>query len=73
MGHIGLCGFDEVRDQVVAPRQLNVDLCEGILVAVPKTDEPVVDAERDEREGDQDYEEDDEGKDRKFHLFDLCS
>ena len=39
---IALGHFDQVRNQVVPPLQLHVDLREGILEAVPQGDQPVV-------------------------------
>ena len=43
--HVGLGRFDQVRDQVVAPLQLHVDLRERVLEAVPQADQLVVDTD----------------------------
>ena len=47
---VALGHLDQVRDQVVAPLQLHVDLREGVLVAVPQGDQPVVHADDDDRQ-----------------------
>ena len=43
---VALDGLDQVRDEVVAARELHVDLREGVLVAVTRADQAVV--ERDD-------------------------
>ena len=40
----GLGGFDQIRNQVVAPLELHVDLGERVSKAIPEIDEAVVDA-----------------------------
>jgi hypothetical protein len=42
MLHVGFGGLDEVRDEVVAAFQLNIDLREGIFEAVAQRHELVV-------------------------------
>ena len=46
VGHVALGGFDQVRNQVVAPLELHLDLRERVLKAVLERDELVVDARR---------------------------
>lgn len=53
---ITLGGLHQVRDQVVATRELHIDLCECVLVGVAAADQPVVDRNEEERDGDQDAE-----------------
>ena len=43
MLHVAFNGFDEVGDQVIATGQLHVDLREGVLDAIAKIDEGIVD------------------------------
>jgi hypothetical protein len=43
MREIAFGGFDEIRNQVVPPGQLHVDLGKGVLVAVTRSDQSVVD------------------------------
>ncbi len=56
--HVSLNGFDEIRDQVVAARQLHVDLCERVTNPVALVDQPVVDADRPEHYRGDEPEED---------------
>ena len=44
MRRITLDRFDQIRDQVVAPFQLNIDLGPGVVHPVPQFDQAVVDA-----------------------------
>jgi hypothetical protein len=60
MLHVALDGFDEIGDQVVAARQLNVDLREGIPDAVALVDQPVVNTDRPEHYRGNDREENQE-------------
>ena len=53
---VALDRLDEVRDQVVAAAELDVDLRPGVVDAVPQPDEPVV--EDDEREPEEDGDRD---------------
>jgi hypothetical protein len=48
--HVGLRGFDEIRDEVVAAFELNIDLREGVFEAVPQRHEMVVLANDEEQE-----------------------
>jgi len=60
--HVALDRLDEVRDEVVAPLELDVDLRPGLLRPVPERDQPVVG----EDEPDQ-YEDDDANDDPGAH------
>ena len=40
--HVAFDGLDQIRDEVVAPGELNVDLGEGVPYAVALVDETVV-------------------------------
>ena len=44
VGHVALGGFHQIRDQVVSPFELHLDLRERVLVAVLERDKLVVDA-----------------------------
>jgi hypothetical protein len=44
--HVTLRDLDQVRDQVVAAGELDVDLREGVLVRIARGDQAVVDADR---------------------------
>ena len=46
VGHVALGGFDQIRNQVVPPLELHLDLRERVLEAVLQRDELVVDARR---------------------------
>jgi hypothetical protein len=39
---VSLDGLDQIRDQVIAPRELHVDLGESVLVTVSRADQAVV-------------------------------
>ena len=54
--HVAFGDLDQIGDEIVPPLELYFDLGEGVLVAVPERDEPVVDAhhERGQHDGDQD-------------------
>lgn len=43
MFHVSLDGFDKIRDQVMAPRELYIDLGESIAHTVALIDQSVVD------------------------------
>jgi len=64
-GEVALGGLDEVRDQVMAALELDVDLGEGVAEGVPQRHEAVVHADdddgQDEQADEQDAEEDEEG------------
>src|SRR5262249_12971034 len=51
-------GLDQVRDQVIAPLQLHIDLREGVLESVARSDQPVV-----ERDDPEHHDEDDRQQD----------
>ncbi len=57
---VALGGFDEIRDEVVAALQLDVDLGEGVLEAVLEGDETIVLADHvqghDGHDGDEDQQ-----------------
>ena len=53
MVHVGLGGFHQVGYQIVAPLQLHVDLREGVLEAVLKAHQPVVNNHQPDADGDQ--------------------
>src|SRR5690606_35603390 len=55
--HVALRGLDQVRDQVVAAGQLDIDLGERVLVRVAASDEAVVEADRIQRGANQDDQE----------------
>ena len=59
VGRVALHRLDEVRDQVVAPPQLDVDLGPAVLGAVAQPDEPVVDRDRGQRHDQDEHDEDD--------------
>jgi hypothetical protein len=65
--HIALGDFDEIRDQVIAAFQLNVDLGEGIFEAVAEFDELVIDTSDPEAEDDDEGEESAEDDESDFH------
>ena len=44
MLHVAFDGFDEIRDQVVTPGQLDIDLRESVFDAIAKIDQTIVDA-----------------------------
>ena len=50
MLHVGLRGFNEIRDEVVAALELDIDLREGVFEAVPQRHEMVVLAYDEEQE-----------------------
>jgi hypothetical protein len=54
---VALDGLDEIRDEVPASLQLDVDVGPGFLHALTQRDEPVVHGDEEERE---DHEDDDE-------------
>src|SRR5574342_246033 len=60
--HVTLGGLDQVGDEVVAPLQLDVDLAEGVLVAVAAGDEAVVDGDGGDRRQHQKAEQDEHGE-----------
>ncbi len=60
VGGVALDGLDEVRDQVVAPLELDVDLRPGVLDAVPQADEAVVGQDDVQADDDGEHDQDDE-------------
>ena len=60
MFHVAFDGFDEIRNQVVASRQLYVNLREGISDAISLANQAVVDADRQKDEYSQNCEENQE-------------
>ena len=61
MRGVALHGLDQVRDQVVALLELHVDVGEGLADALAERDQPVIGAEREEHENDDDAENDPAG------------
>ena len=60
MRGVTLDGLDEVRDQVVAPLELDIDVGPRLLHALTQRDEAVVRADEEQRErGDDDGNDDD--------------
>ena len=55
---VALDRLDEVRDQVVAAAELDVDLGPRVLRAVPQPDEPVVDEDEEEEQRRDDHDDD---------------
>jgi hypothetical protein len=64
---VSLCGFDEVRDEVVPAFQLNIDLGERVFIAVPQADEGVVLADNKKEQDAEDRGDDDKGKEESTH------
>ena len=64
--HVALSGLDEVGDEIVTALELNIDLGEGVLEAIAKGDEAVVDA-GDPKAGDQEDGEDNAEDDEDEH------
>ena len=60
VGGVALDRLHEVRDQVVAAPELDVDLRPGVLRSVPQPDEPVVDDHAGERHEHEEHDEDDQ-------------
>jgi hypothetical protein len=56
--HVALGGLHEIRDQVVAPLELHVDLRPGFLADVLETDQAVVERDEPEDEDDEDAQQD---------------
>jgi len=71
MLHVGFCGLDEVRDEVVAAFQLNIDLREGVFEAVPQDDESVVLADDENQQQPENDSEDDEKNKQGTHGVEL--
>ena len=63
MLEVALGGFDEVRDEIVAAFELNIDLREGVFEAVPERHEMVVLADDKEQEKPRDHGQ----NDQKYH------
>ena len=59
VAHVAFDGFDEVGNEVVAARELNVDLRESVTHAVARVDEIVVHRDRVPDDGSEDYQGDD--------------
>ena len=61
---VTLGDLDEVRDQVIAALELDIDLREGVLETVAEGDKPVVDADHEQGQhhdgGEEDEEEDED-------------
>jgi hypothetical protein len=55
MSKVTFCSFDKVRDQVVTPFQLHIDLGVSVLVSIAQRNQRVVaaDNENNEKDGDQ--------------------
>ena len=64
MREIGLGGFHQVRDQVMAALELHIDLGESISIEVTRTDEAVV-LRHDEQPQQQDDRDDPADNDQK--------
>ena len=60
MRRVALHGFDEVRDEVVAALELDVDLGPSVVDTVPQPDEPVVQDDERQPEQDGDHDRDDD-------------
>jgi hypothetical protein len=45
MLHIALGGLDQVRDEIITPLQLDIDLGEGILKTIAEDNESVIDTD----------------------------
>ena len=71
MLHVGFGGLDEVRDEVVAAFQLNIDLREGVFEAVPQDDEGVVLADDEEQEKPQQSCKDNQKNEESTHGADF--
>jgi len=59
VGGVALDRLHQVRDQVVAPLELDVDLRPGVVDPVPQPDQAVVAEDEDEDEEDDDHAHDD--------------
>ena len=71
MTHVALRHLDHVRDQVVAPFELDLDLREGVLVAILQRDQLVEgpDQRRAEDDGEEDQTgQDDDGQNAHDHM-----
>jgi len=64
---IAFGGLDQVRDQVVAPLQLHIDLREGVFVTVTQGDERVVAADHENQQETADQNDDDEKDQANLH------
>src|SRR6516164_8589777 len=62
MRRITLHGLDQVRNQIVPLLQLHVDIGKGLVDALPERDQPVICAESEQRENDDDAENDPAGR-----------
>jgi len=56
--HVALDGVDEIRDQVVPPLQLDLDLGEGLVDPEALLDQAVVDPDHDDDQDDDDRDDD---------------
>jgi hypothetical protein len=61
---VALHGLHEVRDEVMPPLQLHVDVGVGLVHALPQRDQAVVRGDQEERDQDEDDQHD-----KDFHLF----
>ncbi len=55
---VALHGLDQVRNEIVALLELHVDVGEGLADPLAQGDQPVIGAEREENENDEDAEND---------------
>ena len=60
--HIALSCLNEIRDEIVAALQLNIDLSKRVFVAVPVADETVVDPDGNEDRNENDPENNEDKK-----------
>ena len=60
MFHVAFDGFNQVRNQVVAARQLHINLCKRIADTIALIDKAVVYADRPKYDGSNNAEEDKE-------------
>jgi hypothetical protein len=65
VGGVALHGLDQVRDEVVAPLQLHVDLRPRALDLVPQLDQAVVHDDTDDPDQDHQDNQDDEDYDQQ--------
>src|SRR5665811_1999636 len=55
---VALYGFDQIRNEIVALLELDVDVGEGLIDALPKRDKPVVDKNDVQCRGEENGEDD---------------
>jgi hypothetical protein len=61
MGGVALHGLDQVGDQILALLQLDIDVGEGVVGALPQGDEAVVSTDHHHHQDGGDDQNDDEG------------